>query len=1058
MRLFNRVNCFYVRIIICVSYIIINTWPTNASLIIPDHLPTPNAASLGSWGDVPVSLSTGKPNISIPLYSTTVKGVEMPITLCYDATGVKLNSLPSWTGYNWTLSAGGVITRTINRNPDEYEYSKNGSIVNFINYFKGHSRLETYMHGNPYLIVLDAIERTRDLEPDVFYFNFMGKSGRFFLGNDGQWRVSCDENLEIIYDVSDSTQLIAPFIAQFPFTNANYRNAPLTIPGFRIRDNDGNVYEFGYTTDAIEYTTHFFSMSDYEDKDSWLATSWYLTSVKDRFGNELYKLNYTRGKFCAQFYNIFENYVYDESISNWHSGISMLYGYSSYDYNNPTTEYDGQLDAPVFLKSINALNGVKINFTSSEGDQSMWDLFRNLSSFSGEAGLYGYLWPRVKSMSHITNAFYYLTDAFQQYLPSTAGSDIGYILDRVCTQKLDKISVSYNNVSGNYQEIVFDYDYIGRMMLDKIRYNYYNELGRPTKIRSFEFEYNNKDSLPTDCLTKTVDHWGYYNGKYSLRPNSVTLMRNYKSSRDPVTNKAGIGLLTKIIYPTGGATAFEYENNTFSQTVSLNRQSIKDSIGIGGGMRIKSISEFEDSTCSKLLKRRTYSYNKPNTNISSGQLTAIPVYLWENWYAPIITYGQYNASSKMSIFRSTSIHPLSSAMGVSVIYTNVKETFEDGSCSEYSFSGLQGNNDMLFVEGNLNTNDATPFDIFSDRSYRRGKIIGKTDYDNLGHKVCSSKFLYHTVGLENDMTYASSLTLQKNYRSGQTLDVYETIMTDGLYYLAGRLYRLFPDRYDVCCQIDTTFNLDGTYSISRKDITYKDNIITVYSPFTHVVRERTLSAISDTRGTSSMAKTFLYPFESNKNLVKALTSEHNILNPISTSIFYNNVLNRKDSIVFGEFPVDTINHTPIKYVMPKMELVDYGGIIDTTVTYLEYYKSGALRKFQRLGEDNTTLRWIYNDNYLIYSQVGIHPYDQNFSNSDVFGDNNNLSDMLKARIINCEGDFITGYSYFGDIGLRSKISANGITEHFQYNLKNQLEKILDDNYKTIRGFQYNYRK
>lgn len=1048
---------FTFRTIICILFVIICSWHINASLSIPDHMPTPNAASLGIWGDVPVSLSSGKPNICIPLYSTTVKGVEMPITLNYDATGVRLNSLPSWTGYNWTLNAGGVITRTINRNPDEYEYSKNGSIVNFINYFKGHSRLETYMHGNPTLIVNDAVERSRDLEPDIFYFNFMGKSGRFFLGNDGHWRVSCDENLEIIYDVSDSTQLIAPFIAQFPKITANYRNAPLTIPGFRIRDNDGIVYEFGYTTDAIEYTTHFFSMSDYEDQDSWLATSWYLTSVKDRFGNELYRLNYTRGKFCAQFYNMVENYIFEESISNWHSGINMLYGYSSYDYNNPTTEYDGQLDAPVFLTSINASNGVNINFTSSEGVQRMWDLFGNLTSFTSEAGLYGYLWPRVKSMSHITNAFYYLTDAFQQYLPSTAGSDIGYILDRVCTQKLDRVSVAYNN-SGNYQEMDFNYDYEGRMMLDNIKYKYYNELGQHTNMKSFEFEYNHKDSLPTDCLTKKIDHWGYYNGHGSSMPNSATNMRNYKSTRDPVTNKAGTGLLTKIIYPTGGVTAFEYENNTFSQTVSLNRQSIKDSIGIGGGMRIKSISEYEDSTCSKLLKKRTFSYNKPNTNTSSGQLTAVPVYLWEDWYAPIITYGQYNASSKMSLFKTASIHPLSNSVGTSVIYTNVKESFEDGSYSEYSFSGLQDNNDLLFVEGNANMYDATPFDKFSDRSYRRGKIIGKTDYDSQGRRVSSSKYTYNTTGLENDMTYGSSLRIQKNYRSGQTLDVYESVMTDGLYYLAGRLYRLFPDKYNVSSQIDTTFNFDGSYSVSRKDITYKDNVITVCSPFTHVVRERTVSAISDTKGTSSMTKTFLYPFESNKNLVKSLTSEYNILNPISTSIFYNNVLNRKDSIVFGEFPVDTIDHAPVKYVMPKMELVDYGGTIDTTVTYLEYYKSGALRKFQRLGEDNTTLRWIYNDNYLIYSQVGIHPYDQNFSNSDVLGVNNNLSDKLKARIINCDKDFITGYSYFGDIGLRSKISPNGLTEYYQYNLKNQLEKNLDDNFKTIREFQYNYRK
>lgn len=1041
--------------ILLFTIIILNTNVINAD--IPDHMPTPNAASLGIWGDIPVSLSNGKPNICIPLFSTSVRGIEMPISLCYDATGVRLNSLPSWTGYNWTLNAGGVITRAINRNPDEYEYSKNGMSVNFINYFKGHNRLEFYTHGNQMFIITDAVERSRDLEPDVFYFNFMGKSGSFFLGNDGQWRVSCEENLEIIYDVSDSTQLIAPFIPLFPKKTANYRNAPLTIPGFKIRDTQGTVYEFGYTTDAIEYTTHFFSMSDNEDQDSWLATSWYLTSVKDRFGNELYRLNYSRGKFCAQFYHIAESVVYDESISNWHSGLSMVYGYSNYDNTNPTSVYDGQLDAPVFLTSIHASNGVNISFNSSEGEQSMWDLYRSLSSVTGEAGLYSYLCQRVKSMTHITKAFYYLTDAFEQYIPSTAGSDIGYLLDRVCTQKLNKISVYYSS-SGNYQEMDFDYDYDGRMMLEKIKFNSY-ENGGPIKVKSFEFSYNHKDSLPVDCLTNYTDHWGYYNGVYSsIAPNTISQMRNYKSTRNPIANRAAIGLLSKITYPTGGVTAFEYENNTFSQTVSLNRQIIKDSIGLGGGMRIKRISEYEDSTCTKLLKRRTYTYNKPNTSISSGQLTAVPVYLWENWMAPIGTYGQYNAYSLMSMFRTTSIHPLSNSMGTSVIYTNVKETSEDGSYTEYCFSGLQDNKDMLFVEGNTNMYDATPFDKFSDRSYRRGKLIAKTDYDTQGNKVSASKFLYNTTGLENDKTYASSLTIQKNYRSGQTLDIYESVMTDGLYYLAGRLYRLFPDRYDVKCKIDTIFNSDGSFSVNRTDYNYKDNVLTISSPFSHVARERTLSSVINTRGTSTTSTTFLYPFESNKYVVRTLTSENNVLTPVSTRQFYNNVLNRKDSIVFSEFIVDVTNNNKKKYVLPKMELVDFGDGIDTTVTFLSYTKTGALKQYQRLGEQKTTLRWTYNDNYLVYKQIGIHPYDQNFSNNDIFGQNNNLAELLKARIINCNDDFITGYSYFGDVGLLSKISPNGVTEYYRYNFRNQLLKIMDDNQKIISTFQYNYRK
>ena len=78
---------------------------------IPENVPTPNAASLGHYGDIPVSYYTGNPGITIPLYEITVREVTLPVKLDYDASGVQMNVLPSWTGYNWTLSAGGAITK-----------------------------------------------------------------------------------------------------------------------------------------------------------------------------------------------------------------------------------------------------------------------------------------------------------------------------------------------------------------------------------------------------------------------------------------------------------------------------------------------------------------------------------------------------------------------------------------------------------------------------------------------------------------------------------------------------------------------------------------------------------------------------------------------------------------------------------------------------------------------------------------------------------------------------------------------------------------------------------
>lgn len=50
----------------------------------PDHVASPNAASLGRFGDIPVSYYTGRADVSIPLYKTTQRGVELDISLYYD--------------------------------------------------------------------------------------------------------------------------------------------------------------------------------------------------------------------------------------------------------------------------------------------------------------------------------------------------------------------------------------------------------------------------------------------------------------------------------------------------------------------------------------------------------------------------------------------------------------------------------------------------------------------------------------------------------------------------------------------------------------------------------------------------------------------------------------------------------------------------------------------------------------------------------------------------------------------------------------------------------------
>src|SRR3982751_5697532 len=84
--------------------------------------PSPNAAALGKFADSPVSLYTGTPQVSIPLYEITEGDLKLPIQLDYHASGLKVGENPSWVGAGWVLNAGGVITRSIRGTPDEGGY------------------------------------------------------------------------------------------------------------------------------------------------------------------------------------------------------------------------------------------------------------------------------------------------------------------------------------------------------------------------------------------------------------------------------------------------------------------------------------------------------------------------------------------------------------------------------------------------------------------------------------------------------------------------------------------------------------------------------------------------------------------------------------------------------------------------------------------------------------------------------------------------------------------------------------------------------------------------
>lgn len=194
---------------------------------------SPNAAGLGTFANVPVSAYTGLPTINLPLYTIKYRDLELPLSLSYHAQGIRVDQEASWVGLGWTLNAGGAITRTIRGFDDFYRTNGGGTDAR-----SGYCYVPESIQTNGDQLVLNSffIKGTWDAEPDLFYLNVAGLSGKFYLSK-------ADAN-----DVMTGTLLSAEKMT------IRYYGAAYTGPqgprSWEVKTAGGITYQFK----TIEYT------------------------------------------------------------------------------------------------------------------------------------------------------------------------------------------------------------------------------------------------------------------------------------------------------------------------------------------------------------------------------------------------------------------------------------------------------------------------------------------------------------------------------------------------------------------------------------------------------------------------------------------------------------------------------------------------------------------------------------------------------------------------------------------------------------------------------------
>lgn len=200
--------------------------------------PSPEAASVFKFGEIPVSLYTGVPNITVPIYEIEARGLTIPINLSYHARGIQVSEIASQVGLGWSLNYGGMVSRQIRGGRDE----------GFLGYLGGNTSKEIFFTDLP---TRQSVYATHvnypeyDFIPDQYFFSANGLSGKF------------------VFDQTTGLPVIQKFDDTKIAFNTWQEPSELGYKNFVLTDGQGNKYYFGKSKDGLRTAIDSDFVQDY---------------------------------------------------------------------------------------------------------------------------------------------------------------------------------------------------------------------------------------------------------------------------------------------------------------------------------------------------------------------------------------------------------------------------------------------------------------------------------------------------------------------------------------------------------------------------------------------------------------------------------------------------------------------------------------------------------------------------------------------------------------------------------------------------------------------------
>lgn len=1061
--------------------------------------PSPNAVSLGVFGEIPVSYNTGTFNLSIPIFNLKTYDYNLPISLDYHSSGIKVADKPGIVGNGWALNAGGIITRTVMGQPDD--------TPEFGYFHQNIPKPETPEYSSWTTDNVPAANGILDLQPDIFYLNFAGYSGKMLIYYNGETP-----------EIQTAPHLECQIILN--------KNSDEEIIGFEIKTKDGLIYNFGtsnYTESTYPSNTcSLFEVNEY-------ISSWYLKSIKVPLADTYKTIYFTYEKVNNY---ILENtiftkdlFTYDAAYHNLHpckncGGTCSLHCSSNtypckitvnHEQRFLTSVKNDNYEIKFFNSEVEARNLYKLDsiqiinlLDNTEKSMELEYYITGCRHFLKKIQTYKYPEPYL---------FYYNS---VEYLPGFLSYSVdhwGYFNGENNSTLIPKIfydNVLYDGADRHVNESTAKYG-----MLTKIKY--------PTKGLS-EFTYesndfiNDDDNLITDFTDESVEigldipaggivpqndnvsfsinynqvvHYVFDTGTY-IQENPGGIIKIISSETNQIVKQFTINNEEGDLYLDAGDYEMSAEQEIPGGWVHLQVYYKEQSVSsenspnkLVGGIRIKKIINSDYN--GNIIDIKEFKYKKfNNIHASSAFLFsdvldytkfkkvfhAPPPYC-NSTYAPLYSY--CNFISRMS----SPVTSLSSYGGTNVAYPEVEEYI--GGFVRDSLPGNIVPMDGIYPgkgkNGEIHYKYNSPSNNETDLGWKDGNLLKKIFLDNNSDtvKLEDYSYEYETTGsfpgfhvtqlsvpvddpnpLGDENFIYKSLSVYTGYKalkSKTTYDYYNNIK----FLKDSSLFTYIP-LTDRIKQKETHFS-DGTKFLLK--YTYPDNYLNENVDWIDNLSNSNLN-----NKIISFEK-YILNNDSNKELINARIFK------------YKNNLQNKVYDFKSELPLSDTSYIQNAVIQNNLEDNEFLNLKASTVISPQ---TGNILEYKDADSLQVNIFWAYNNTLPIIKIAGnglnhdeeqtliseaipaVHLSLEHFVQmlSDLKSENAKIqweqfNENLRNTVQFKDFQIMTYiYDSFGDVVAITDI--NGKTTYYEYDGFGRLKRIKDQDGNIIKTYEYNYKQ